>query len=747
MWLLVFTLVALSCNNDDDGTLVVQAEDLEVTLDENPSQGASLGTIETSGNGTPSFELVSQTPSGALSLDEVTGEVTVADAAAFDFETNPEISATVNVVGAAESVTVSIALNNVPEITLQDLTVDIDENPADGDAIGTVQATGNGDTVFSIATQSPAGALQIDENTGALTVADAGLFDFETHPVITATVAVVDGINTAAVTVSLNNVSELSAQDFSVTIDENPTNGQLLGTIQASGSGNNTFSISTQSPANALSIDTTTGELTVADLNLFDYETNPVITATILVESGVDTATITATINLNDVSELSAQDFSATIDENPTNGQVLGTVQASGSGNTTFSISTQSPAGAITIDAATGELTVADANLFDFETNPVITATISVESGVDTANITATITLNDVSELNAQDFSTTIDENPTDGQVLGTIQATSNGTLTFSINSQTPAGALGINAGTGELSVIDPNLFDYETNPIITAEILIENGTETTTATATITLNDVDEVSAQNTNLNIAENPSNGDVVGSLQASGSNLTYTITFQNPAGAFSIDANTGELSVADETLFDFETNPNMLATISVSNGTQTVSANAMVALDDLNEIGEYKFGGVIFWIDPASNNSEGLVCATTNLNVANWGCSGTLTGASGTGIGTGETNTATLIAAGCGLTAAESVSNLDWNGYDDWFLPSIDEFNEIAVNYNAYIWPTIQANGGSALMGTVWTSTEVNANDAYIAFLGGNAPVALTKSVANIHVLPVRSFTDF
>ena len=30
---------------------------------------------------------------------------------------------------------------------------------------------------------------------------------------------------------------------------------------------------------------------------------------------------------------------------------------------------------------------------------------------------------------------------------------------------------------------------------------------------------------------------------------------------------IDQNTGELSVADETLFDFETNPSMLAVISV------------------------------------------------------------------------------------------------------------------------------------------------------------------------------------
>lgn len=86
-------------------------------------------------------------------------------------------------------------------------------------------------------------------------------------------------------------------------------------------------------------------------------------------------------------------------------------------------------------------------------------------------------------------------------------------------------------------------------------------------------------------------------------------------------------------------------------------------------------------------------------------------------------------------------------MDWNGYDDWFLPSVDEFNEIAINYDDYIAPTILANGGSALFSTVWTSTEVNANDAYIAFLGGSAPIALPKNTANFTVLPIRSFTDF
>lgn len=536
-------------------------------------------------------------------------------------------------------------------------------------------------------------------------------------------------------------VATVTLSDLEVSLDENPQEGDTVGTVQTEGGAVINFSITSQTPSGALNI-SGSGELTVADASLFDFESNSTITATVTAENAENTASIT--VNINNVNEVTAQSLEVTIDENPTNGQVLGALQTSG-GASGLSITSQSPSGAMNIDASSGELTVADASLFDYETNPTLTATVSIEDAENP--VTVTVNLENVIEVTAQDLTVSIDENPTDGQVLGTVQANSNSTLAFSFTSQSPVGAMAIDAATGELTVIDPNLFDFETNPVITAEISVTDGAETATATATINLNDVDEVSATNTDLTIDENPSNGDVVGTIQASGSNVTYTITFQNPAGAFAIDQNTGELSVADETLFDFETNPNMLATISVSNGTETVSANAFVELNDLNEIGEFKYGGVIFWIDPASNNSEGLVCAISGLTVNAWGCSGILTGASGSGIGTGETNSEVIIAAGCIPSAALTISNLDWNGYDDWFLPSVDEFNEIAINYDDYIAPTILANGGSALFSTVWTSTEVNANDAYIAFLGGSAPIALPKNTANFTVLPIRSFTDF
>nr|WP_293301428.1 DUF1566 domain-containing protein [Allomuricauda sp.] len=541
--------------------------------------------------------------------------------------------------------------------------------------------------------------------------------------------------------------SVVNLQDLQVSIDENPTAGQVVGTVQTDGGGALVFSITSQTPSGALNIDPSSGELTVADASLFDFETNPTISATISAENAENAATIT--VNLNNVSETSAQNLEVTLDENPVDGQTIGTVQATGSAPG-FTITSQSPAGAMDIDSGTGEVTVADASLFDYESNPTLTATVSL---ADAQNpVTVTVNLDNVFEVTIQDFTVAIDENPTDGQSIGTLQ-TSGGTATnFSITSQTPAGAMNIDANSGELTVVDPNLFDFETNPIITATVTADDVENP--ATVTVNLNDVDEITVQEANFTLDENPTNGDSIGTIQASASSsLTYTITFQNPAGAFSIDQNTGELSVADETLFDFETNPNMLATISVDNGTYSVSANAFVALNDVNEIGEFKYGGIIFWIDPTSNDSAGLVCAIEDQgsNVS-WGCQGTLISGTGTAIGTGEANTSAIL-AGCTTAgiAADIAANATIEGYSDWFLPSRSELNQMYV-YRTTINAIAVANGGTEFVvdssTRYWSSTESNTNTAWCKYFSNGSDAGLNKGAgAFFRVRAVRAWTDF
>jgi hypothetical protein len=102
---------------------------------------------------------------------------------------------------------------------------------------------------------------------------------------------------------------------------------------------------------------------------------------------------------------ISAEDFATTIDENPSSGLVLGTISASSSqGSLSYSLSTQSPAGAMAIDSSTGELTVADVSLFDFEINPTITATVAVTNGLSSTGASIIITLNDIDEFENATF-------------------------------------------------------------------------------------------------------------------------------------------------------------------------------------------------------------------------------------------------------------------------------------------------------------------------------------------------------
>ncbi|RDY61969.1 cadherin repeat domain-containing protein [Flagellimonas nanhaiensis] len=113
--MLALVIFNFSCSNSDDGTITVNLEDFEATLDENPTIGQSIGTIQTNGGTATNFSIASQTPLGALSIDSASGELTIANASLFNFEANSTITATVTVDNATNSSAVIINLNDLFE--------------------------------------------------------------------------------------------------------------------------------------------------------------------------------------------------------------------------------------------------------------------------------------------------------------------------------------------------------------------------------------------------------------------------------------------------------------------------------------------------------------------------------------------------------------------------------------------------------------------------------------------------------
>uniref|UniRef100_UPI0040470B00 cadherin repeat domain-containing protein n=1 Tax=Flavobacterium sp. TaxID=239 RepID=UPI0040470B00 len=213
-------------------------------------------------------------------------------------------------------------------------------------------------------------------------------------------------------------------------------------------------------------------------------------------------------------------------------------------------------------------------------------------------------------------------------------------------------------------------------------------------------------VNLQDLAVTIDENPTNGQVIGTVQSNSANpLTFSIVSQSPSGALEIDATTGELTVLDAGVYDFETNPTITAVISSSEAVNT--ATVTVNLLNVNEIGDFNYGGIVFWVNP-TDNTKGLVCAVTDQSSSiRWHDTQqpSITGTTSTSLQTGSTNTDLIIASLGNNFAAGVARAYNGGGFTDWFLPSVDELKEMANN-RAVIDATAAANSGTALVAEPW-----------------------------------------
>ena len=154
---------------------------------------------------------------------------------------------------------------------------------------------------------------------------------------------------------------------------------------------------------------------------------------------------------------------------------------------------------------------------------------------------------------------------------------------------------------------------------------------------------------------------------------------------------------------------------------------------------HKIGSMYKGGYVFKINIFGH---GLVAAPTDFpKPMQWGCYGTLiNGANGDQIGTGQQNTKDIL-AGCsydGDFAAKSCSELNINGYNDWYLPSVQELQLMQRELYA------QSLGG--LKGVdYWSSTQDYSLGAWkVNFATGEKANNSNKEDKGIMVRAIRSF---
>ncbi|AXQ31561.1 hypothetical protein D0B54_24000 [Solimonas sp. K1W22B-7] len=593
----------------DAGLPPVAIDNQQFSVDENKAAGTVVGTVAASHptvGETLTYSIVGATLSGVFAIDSTTGELRVANPALLNYEYAPVQQVSVRVTdsaGLADTTTVRVNLIDQPDPALgRGQVFSVDENKAAGTVVGTVAAAGASLT-YSIVGATLSGVFAIDSTTGELRVANPALLNYEYAPVQQVSVRVTDSAGlTDTTTVRVNLIDQPDpalgrGQVFSV--DENKAAGTVVGTVAASHptvGETLTYSIVGATLSGVFAIDSTTGELRVANPALLNYEYAPVQQVSVRVTDSAGLAdTTTVRVNLIDQPDPAlgrGQVFS--VDENKAAGTVVGTVAAAGA-SLTYSIVGATLSGVFAIDSTTGELRVANPALLNYEYAPVQQVSVRV---TDSAGLTDTTTVRvnlidqpDPALGRGQVFS--VDENKAAGTVVGTVAAshpTVGETLTYSIVGATLSGVFAIDSTTGELRVANPALLNYEYAPVqqVSVRVTDSAGLADTTTVRVNLIDQPDPALGRGQVFSVDENKAAGTVVGTVAAAGASLTYSIVGATLSGVFAIDSTTGELRVANPALLNYEYAPVQQVSVRVTDSAGlTDTTTVRVNLIDLND----------------------------------------------------------------------------------------------------------------------------------------------------------------
>ncbi|MCW5846032.1 MAG: cadherin domain-containing protein [Anaerolineae bacterium] len=273
---------------------------------------------------------------------------------------------------------------------------------------------------------------------------------------------------------------------------------------------------------------------------------------------------------------------------------------------------------------STGIVTLKVGQTLDYETKTSYTLNVRVQDSEDLTD-TATITINvtDVSDeppvMNNQSFN--VPENSPNNTLVGKIAFTDidvNDTHTFTILSGNGGGGGAFQiAANGNITVKDSAQLNFEAQTTFVLNVRIEDaGGAQDTADITINVTNVNEKPVVNdqTFNGLSENAPNGTIVGTVIGTDPDndpLQYFRT--SGSAAFAINATTGQVTVADSNLLNFEVNPSPTFVVTANDGKgQSDTATITVNLDDVNDPPRVTGSGI-----PDVIVNEGTASATRNL----------------------------------------------------------------------------------------------------------------------------------
>jgi len=633
--------VSLVVNDVDENAPQITSGATAAPVDEN--SGVDQAIYNATAGEAVTWSLAPGGDAGSISIDASTGEVTLDIDP--DHETQPSYAFTVvatNAAGNSSQQTVSVAINDLdevaPTITSAPTAAAINENTGAGQVVYTAESTDTGDisngpTQYSLAPGADAAAFSIAATSGAVTL--IGNPDFETQSSYSFTVVATDAAgNSTQQSVSLivndldENAPPITSGATGTPIDENSGVDQVI--YNATAGEAVTWSLAPGGDASAISIDASTGEVTL-DVDP-DHETQPSYAFTVVATNAAgNSSQQTVSVAINDLDEVAPTITSAAtalaIDENTGANQIVYRATSTdtgdiSTGNTTYSLAPGSDSAAFTINANTGVVRlIADP---DFEAQPSYAFTVvATDAAGNSSQQVVSLDINDVNETQPAIVSVVL----TDALGAQNDVLNAGDTVRVTVTLDTPVTVTGgtpqINLTIGGASVVadfvtggssDELLFEYviqagdndDDGISVPANAIVAGGASITDALGNVA--DLDHAAVADDSAfivdtiapTLASSSPADDAIGVLIADDIVLTF---------AENVTANSGDITISDGT---------DTRVIDVTDATQVTVNGAVVTInpvDDLNPNTTYNVQvDADAFVDPAGNGYAGISTAT-------------------------------------------------------------------------------------------------------------------------------------
>lgn len=596
-------------------------------INENSANGTMVGNVVASDPNSGqilTFSITGGNTNNAFSINSASGAIVVANGQALNYEVTSSFPLTVRVTDNGtgflwSQATVTINLNNVNENpVISNQAFSVIQSASNGTIVGTVAASdpdqgqslsfsitaGNTNSVFFI--NSASGNITVANSTG-LSVGSYNLTVRATDngsPILWSAATVTITVNPSA-----NQPPVITNQSFNVA--QNAPNGTLVGTVVASDPNAGqalSYSIISGNSNTAFSINTTNGNLSVFNSAGM---TNSTFSLTVRVtDNGSPSLYSQAVITINVIQQInqapviSNQSFS--LNENTPYGTFIGNVVASdpNSGQTlTYTITAGNTSNAFAINLLTGSLTVNNPLILNYEYIQTFSLTVRVtDNGAGSLWSQATIivnliNLNEPPVINESTF--TIAQNAPNGTFVGTASGADpdlGQSISYQIISGNNLGQFAINVSNGNITVANTIALNPGTVNLTVRGT--DNGTPSLWSQALVTVVIVQQGNQSpviaNQSFAVNENDPTGTLVGTVVASdpdqGQSVTFSIISGNTNNAFTLNQYTGNLSVNNSMVLNYEYIQLFALTIRATDngpGSLWSEATVNVNINNLNE----------------------------------------------------------------------------------------------------------------------------------------------------------------